>query len=147
MDSSERSQGTTTPAQRSGDPFSLAFDVNDAAAYAGGWAPLKHAAGYAAHRAAPLALGVLGAAGGVPAGVAVGSMIPQAAKSLYDALPLPGHENTPIRQIGAPYRQDFYNDLNRGNYGRAVKDALIASGLTLGQFINDLPPPAPRRQQ
>lgn len=143
MDSSERDRAPQTPAQRSGDPFSVAFDVHDAATYSGGLTPFKQAAGYAASRAAPLTLGLLGAAGGVPAGVAIGSVIPQAAKSVYDALPLPGHENTPIRQAGAPYRQDFYNDLNRGNYGHAVKDALLASGMTLGQFIRDLPPPVP----
>jgi len=133
------------PTQRPGNPIDLSFDVNDAAAYSGGWAPVGHAAGYAAHRLAPLALGVLGAGGGIPTGVALGSMVPQAAKSLYDALPLPGHENTPIRQAGAASRQDFYNNLNRGNYGHAVKDALLASGMTLGQFIRDLPPPVPGR--
>lgn len=147
MDSSERDRAPPTPAQRSGDPFSVAFDVKDAVDYSGGLTPFRHAAGAVASRAAPIALGVLGAAGGVPLGMAVGSVIPQAAKSLYDALPLPQNRDTPIRQAGAGYRQDFYNNLNRGNYGYAARDALMASGMTLGQFLNDLPPPVPRRQQ
>jgi len=90
-------------------------------------------------------MGILGGGGGIPGAMALGAMVPQAAKSVYDALPLPGHENTPIRQAGAPYRRDFYNDLNRGSYGRAINDALLASGMTLGRFLNDLPPPIPDR--
>lgn len=135
------------PTARTGDPVGVASDVNDAVAYSGGWAPVAHAAGYLAKRATPLAMGVLGAGGGIPGAVAAGALVPGALKSLYDALPIPGNAQTPIRQAGAAYRQDFYNDLNRGNYGRAVNDALIASGLTLGRFINDLPPVTPDRQR
>lgn len=146
MESSQSDRTVPAPAQRSGDPIDLAFDVNDATAYSGGWSPVTRVAGHMAGRFAPLALGVLGAGGGVPAATAFGAVVPQALKSVYDAMPLPGNVDTPIRRAGAGYRQDFYNDLNRGNYGRAVKDALIASGLTLGQFIRDLPPPVPRNQ-
>lgn len=135
------------PTARTGDPVPIASDVNDAVGFSGGWAPIAQMAGYAARRASPLALGILGAAGGVPSAMAAGAMVPGAAKSLYDALPIPGNEGTPIRQAGAAYRQDFYNDLNRGNYGRAVNDALLASGVTLGRFLHDLPPAIPDRER
>jgi len=135
------------PTARPGDPVGVASDVNDAVNFSGGWAPIAHAAGLVARRYSPFAMGALSMGGGIPGAMAAGAMIPQAAKSLYDALPLPGHENTPIRQAGASYRRDFYNDLDRGNYGRAINDALLASGMTLGRFINDLPPPIPERQR
>jgi hypothetical protein len=122
---------------------SRAADLNDAAHYSGGWAPFKHAAGYIAQRAAPIAMGALAGGGGIPTGVALGAMIPGAAKSLYDALPLPSNQNTPIRQAGAVERQNFYNDVDRGRYVSAGADFLRANGLTLGQFIKDLVPPVP----
>lgn len=114
--------------------------LQEAVDYAGGWAPLRHAAGYAVQRVAPLAMGVLAAGGGVPQGIALGAMAPGAAKSLYDALPLPQNRETPIRQVGAQARQDFYNDLNRGRYVSAASDFVRANGLTLGQFIKDATP-------
>ena len=42
---------------------SRAADLNDAAHYSGGWAPFKHAAGYIAQRAAPIAMGALAGGG------------------------------------------------------------------------------------
>lgn len=123
--------------------LSRVADLNDAAHYSGGWAPVKSAMGYLAQRAAPVALGALAGGGGIPMGVAVGAMIPGAAKSLYDAMPLPGHGNTPIRQVGAQARQDFYNDMDRGRYVSAASDFVQANGLTLGQFLKDLVPPIP----
>lgn len=135
------------PTARTGDPTAVAADANKVVAQSGGWAPIAQTAGYLAGRAAPFALGALGAGGGIAGGLAIGSLIPGAARSLYNALPLPGNENTPIRQAGAAYRQDFYNDLSRGKYGHAVNDALMASGLTLGRFISDLPPAIPDRER
>lgn len=145
MAESEQRQSPVPPAPtaRPGDPIPTASDVNDAVGYSGGWGPIAQGAAFYAHRAAPLVLGALGAGGGIPTGLALGAVVPGAAKSVYDALPLPGNRQTPIRQAGAGYRRDFYNDLNRGNYGRAVNDALLASGMTLGRFLADLPPPVP----
>lgn len=146
MTDQPRTPHPLAPTARPGDPIGVASDVNDAVGFSGGWAPVAQVAGYMARRhLSPLAMGILGAGGGYPAAAAIGAMIPQAAKSAYDALPIPGNEATPIRQAGAAYRRDFYNDLNRGNYGRAVNDALLASGVTLGRFLNDLPPPIPDR--
>lgn len=129
------------------DDASQVSSLHEAVDYAGGWAPVRHAAGYVVQRAAPLAMGLLASGGGVPMGIAAGAAVPGAVKSLHDALPLPQNRNSMIRQAGAPARQDFYNDLNRGRYVSAASDFVRANGLTLGQFLKDLVPPIPDSPQ